>query len=597
MLKFNIQLTNEFAVTIEEMFSSNGKRKVWKFNVNPKNEGDECGFPSVEAPDQFWLKKRFRDELRNDLIKYIEEFQPKDPDDKNEIFKNRDRVDRVVANLTQEIESIIDDYNDSLTKNKWKQLRFNPELYVSVVGFLADLNNRSVADIKKHIEIVRDRKNKKIAAKGGNGEVTNEEVASEVLFIKPPKDVFSFFYKRLDLIIQTHHSLYQDTTYGKPIHRFKEELIICLATVLSFWLGRDPKWVLFIGPSRSFKSTHINFFQTLNKIITFEVDMMTANALMSGAEDVESFMHLLDEKCQLMDEMGTFLSMRKDVVIKLLSEYTVAYKGWASKASGSTKTMETVIARFNWLAGITNEKFQELYDLFRTIGSRFITFEFPVYAQAEWSYYHDLVDGKNPSIVGAKEKALKRMIGSYMYGMFRWLKEHKPIVKLDKVKDLLIEASNFYSIFRDREPPLWFRQMLTDLASTIATMFNRDEVLEEDVEILISSTYSCNKKVYNEIVKVFAANRRILSIGDIKEVLSTYKESHIRNIINLLIQREFLEEMPSGFMTRDKWRNIMEMIKKHMKRTGQYNAYTTSSSSQAKQEYLPAAAEEEGDYY
>jgi len=590
-VKFKTPLTAEYEASFEEQHKTKGKTKAWKFEVK-RLDGGVCTFPPTEEPAEFWTKKTFREGLREDLVKFIPDFQPQNPQNRSEVKQNADRVDRVVGSLCTEIEKIIKEFDDSLMNAKWKQLKYDPELYSSVTGFLADLNNISVGDIVKYIQNRQRIETNKLKKQGKNMEVTPEEIADNLLFIHPPNDVLSFFAGKLDSILQAHNMLFEDKTSGTPIHRFKEELVLCIATVLSYWIGREPKWILLIGPSRNFKSTHINYLEVINKIITYEVDMMTTNALMSGAEDVDSFMRLLDEKTQLMDEMGTFLSMRKDVVVKILAEYCVAYKGRATKLSGSAKTSETVYARFNWLAGITNEKFQELFDLFRTIGSRFITFEFPVYSD---KYYHELIDGKNAARVKGKEKVLKRMIGSYVYGMYKWLKDNPPAVDSSKVDALLIEMSNFYTIFRDREPPLWFRQMLTDLASIIAVMFNRKQIEREDVEMLVSSTFSCNKKIYLELVKTFAANAGGLEVDDIMEVLPTYRANHIKGILLKLERDGFLEESAEGYVARDEWKNVMEMIRNHLVRTEQLGAYTMGKTQQSRDEYLPAKMEDNSD--
>jgi hypothetical protein len=589
-MKFLVPLNVDYVVSFEEMPRSKGRQKVWKIEVR-STKGKKCDFPPEETPNEFWIKKTSREILRDELIKFVPDFQPKNVQDRAGVKQNQDSVDRLVANLCKEIERKVKEYKESLTESKWKQLKYEEGLYDSVVAFLAELNNKGQSDMAKHIEIIQTREIEKSKKEGKNVEVSKEEIASNLLFIKSPPDVLKFFADKLELILQAHKMLFEDKTVTPFIHRFKEELIICIATLLSYWTGREPKWNLFIGPSRSFKSTHINYFQALNKIVTYEVDMMTTNALMSGAEEVESFLPLLDEKTQIMDEMGTMLSMRKDVVVKLLSEYTVAYKGWATKISGSAKTSESTRSRFNWLAGITNEKFQELYDLFRTIGSRFITYEFPVYSDR---YYHDLIDTKNQATVRAKEKALKRMLGAYIYGMFRWLKDNPQSVDDSQVKSLLEEVSNFYTIFRDKEPPLWFRQMITDMAGTIAVMFNHRQITRDDVEILISSTFSCNKKVYIEVVKIAAVNTGGIESGEILEIMPTYNENHIKKTLAKLERDGLFVETSNGYEVRDEWRDVTSLIRKHLERTNQTNFYQFGRTSQAQGEYIPSRSDSDG---
>lgn len=572
-MEFKIAVDGGYTIIIKELDRYSGKKRLWLIKLIHAKK--TVSFPSFEVPDKFWLKKNFRDDLRNDLIKYVDDFAAQGQN-RNDIFQNRDRVDRIVAILCTEIEKVLTEYEESVKDNSWKQLQYDSSMYTSIVDFLANLNEKDNTDIEKWIEAERKKQTTALNKAGTKGELSKEEVASGLLFKTAPKKPLLFFRNKLKSIMHAHKVMYEDLSNGKK-HRFKEELIMCIATILSFWIGGDPKWVLFIGPSRSFKSSHINFFGMLHRVITYEVDMMTTNALMSGAEDAESFMWRLNEKTQLMDEMGTLLSMRQDQVRKLLGEYCVAYKGYASKISGSAKGHEKVDARYNWLAGITNDKFQEMYELFRSIGSRFFTLSFPVYEKDDWEYYHQLIDRKDAARVKGKETALIRLLGGYVYGFYKWLKIEKEANRLkfdtSKIDLLTKQMANFYALFRNSEPPLWFRQMIIDLGKTIALMDNRTIVYKKDINALISSTYSCNQQWQIDIIKFIAINGECTA-ESIREVCPRHTVRKLNWELKILEGRGLIDATLDGFKPKWKWGTIFKLVAKDMARCGEVEKYT-----------------------
>jgi len=128
-------------------------------------------------------------------------------------------------------------------------------------------------------------------------------------------------------------------------------------------------------------------------------------------------------------------------------------------------------------------------------------------------------------------------------------------------------------------------------------MFNRRVVVKSDVEMLVSAVFSCNKKIYQEIVKLIAANDIGITYKEMLQILSSYKESIIKSVIMKLERDELIEVQPDSglYVFKERWKNVVAMIKNHMERTNQMEIYRTSSTVKSREEYLPIIYDDENE--
>jgi len=510
--------------------------------------------PPIFIENKFWLNntvfRRLYKLFSNHLSSYLDTNSP-DPAKKKKASK------RLNADLVDFFTNVETHYDEMIGVGNYSEDVMIKRNIHNIIAFLADFNKCSDDDIRAEIF---DKKKYD----------SPEEALKTLVFLRPRSKPKLIFKDRYRGIIEKHKKLYANDNGYDP---FLHELKFAMGVVVSQPIGIDPKWALLIGPSRSGKSTHINMFEGLHRIFTYSNDMMTTNALMSGLSEVESFLKFLDGKTQMMDEMGTFLSMRKDQVAKLLGEYSVVYKGSGTKISGSEKGEETVYSRFNWLAGITEKKFQKLHDVFTTVGSRFICREYPRYDD---EYYIDLAKRK-AGVFKKYMKELKRAVASYCYAVIRWLRNgnEKAITDIHippAIQDKIDTMSKFYVLFKDREVPMWYNQMLQDLTRTMAFIDARRQVNEEDVYILITSTYASLTTWKQRLVKAFSVTRS-MTLSEIKKVLRAARASDVKRWIYPFVAGGFLQDTGKEFVTEDCWDSVLDDIANFLSFTNQTRMY------------------------
>jgi hypothetical protein len=233
--------------------------------------------------------------------------------------------------------------------------------------------------------------------------------------------------------------------YEKRVHRWMLLAdpgilkILPAVYVANFLEGRDPVWVMFVGPSGGGKTELLGMLNDMPKI--YPISLLTPNTFLSGfpGRNDSSLLPKVNDRIMSFKDWTSILSMNKDARAEILGQMREIFDGSLKKPFGNGKVAEWK-GKVGMIAGCT-PAVDIAAQMHASLGERFIYYRIAMPDRTEVAY-RCLV---NNDSAAAMRKDLKDAFYSFMKGVqTKASTDNLP----DEVKAMIVRVANVATLAR-----------------------------------------------------------------------------------------------------------------------------------------------------
>lgn len=315
---------------------------------------------------------------------------------------------------------------------------------------------------------------------------------------------------------------FQNYLYMKDITPIK----VMLATVFANRIDGEMIWMFLVAPPSSAKTELIRSLFMLQNIVP--VSSLTQNTLLSGflapGKADMSLLKQLDGKIMAIKDFTAVLTMMQVKRDEIFGQLRDAYDGESSKFFGHGQHAVTK-AKFGLISGVTGaiEKFGQVH---QTLGERFLRYYIP----KDTSEDEVMMKLKRAMENTGKHTELRRVLAETVAGYFEHQAVMRPIVP-EAIATKIMYLARFTALMRgfvdkdqhnhvlykpDAEAPIRLCKQLFQMAIGLACLESREEVNEEDYEIVRQIAIgTCPSRVEAVVKVMFEENGLPLRVQEI----------------------------------------------------------------------------------
>lgn len=282
-------------------------------------------------------------------------------------------------------------------------------------------------------------------------------------------------------------------------------------------LGTGPYWLLTVGPPASSKTEAVNAARGM--VHTYYLDTLTENSFISGylpnEGNPQDLLREIGGKCLIVKDLSPLLSLKEDVVKKVLGDLCAIYDGYFSKFTG-TRGKVSYEAIFPFIACVTPQAMERHNRYISMIGPRFLYYRLPPLTHEQREEGHEIAwnSGDRKSKRENLATAMASVVAPLLDG---------PAVKvningdghdyLNRLADLIAAGrasvsytrvgSNYEPDSVQREEPWRALQQLQLVVTSLARIHGRDHVTAHEMEMARRLVLSTMPEARTTVVALF----------------------------------------------------------------------------------------------
>ncbi len=338
-----------------------------------------------------------------------------------------------------------------------------------------------------------------------------------------------------------------------------------LAVYVSTFLEKEnPVWLMIVGNPSSNKTTLVDLLKNCPDV--FRLDTMTANPFSSGQKETKKdkakdLLPLLDGKCFIIKEYGTLFGRSDEMVKQLISDLVAIYDGEYSKHSPTRGTIRYE-SLFSHIGCVTPMALNSRQKYMNSVGARFLFLRVPTLSEEERTKNLEQIWDEGEKKTKAE---IADLLASLCFQLKENIKDRKVLFskesqeKLNKFANLiarargivLTEASSFetdegkkkthYEVVDIQiEEPFRALKQIRKLARCLALISGKDEVTDEEIEIVRKIVLSSMTVRRADILRVFENGKVFTAKQASKALKKNYRT----------VKRNFDEMVALGILER-----------------------------------------------